>query len=259
MKTATAQLCKRDPARAQWREQALWVAMLASMFLLSNGCRWASSGQNTLGVRLYQQGRYAEALQQFQVAQRTDPQNPDAYYNLASTYHKLGVTQKEQKLIEQAEALYHQCLDLSPNHIDAHRGLAVLLVESGRPDRGFVFLKNWADANPQMADARVELSRLHQEFGETKVAERYLDEALSMDSNHYRAWSARGQMREASGDLNQALQNYQQSLAINSLQPDLYQRVASLNVRIAQNSLTPGAPTGGWTVQNPNPAVPPRY
>ncbi|MGN6134959.1 MAG: tetratricopeptide repeat protein, partial [Aureliella sp.] len=60
----------------------LWLVLSST-----GGCRWASSGQNTLGVRLYQQGRYAEALQQFQVAQTTDPQNPDTYYNLASTYH----------------------------------------------------------------------------------------------------------------------------------------------------------------------------
>ena len=238
---------------------ARWVIVTALIVSFGGGCRWASSGQNTLGVRLYQQGRYPEALQQFQVAQSTDPHNPDAYYNLASTYHKLGVTQKDQKLIDQAESLYHQCLDLSPNHVDCHRGLAVLLVESSRPDRAFAFLKNWAAANPNMADPRVELSRMHQEFGETKVAERYLDEVLAMDPNHHRAWAARGQMREASGDLNQALQNYQQSLAINSIQPDLYQRVASLNVRIAQNTLATGAPAGGWTVQNPKPATAPRY
>lgn len=233
--------------------------MALCIVVLSTGCRWTSVGQNTLGVRLHQQGRYAEALQQFQVAQRTDPTNPDAYYNLASTYHKLGITQKDAKLIEQSESLYNQCLDLSPNHVDCHRGLAVLLAESGRPDKAFGLLKNWAGRNPQMSDARVELSRLHQEFGQTKVAEQYLDEALAMNPNDSRAWTARGQMREQAGDLGQALQNYQQSLAINNMQPDLYQRVASLNVKIAQNTLATGGPTGGWTVQNPQPQTGTRY
>ncbi len=93
---------------------------------LATGCRVTSMGQNTMGVRLYQQGRYSEALQQFQTAQVSDPSNPDTYYNLASTYHKLGVAQKDAKLIEQAESLYNQCLDLQPNHVDCHRGLAVL-------------------------------------------------------------------------------------------------------------------------------------
>lgn len=233
----------------------LWILLAIVGLTMSSGCRWASSGQNTMGVRLYQQGRYAEALQQFQVAQKTDPTNPDGYYNLASTYHKLGVTQKDQTLINQSEALYHQCLDLAPNHVDCHRGLAVLLVESGRPDRAFALLKNWSTKNPAIADAKVELSRLHQEFGETKTAERYLDEALAMDPSHYRAWAARGQMREAAGDLDQALQNYQQSLAINNVQPDLYQRVTKVNTLIAQKNLTGGAPAGGWTVQNPRPTA----
>jgi tetratricopeptide (TPR) repeat protein len=224
------------------------------------GCRWSSIGQNTLGVRLYEQGRYSEALQQFQTAQRTDPSNPDGYYNLASTYHKLGVTQKDAQVIEQAESLYNQCLDLQPNHVDCHRGLAVLLAESGRPDSAMKLLKNWATANPQMSDPRIELARLHQEFGQTKVAEQYLDEALALNPNDHRAWTARGQMREEAGELDQALQNYQQSLAINSLQPDIYQRVAGVNVKIAQRTMNGiGQPQGGWTVNNPQPNAGNRY
>ncbi len=241
-------------------DRCLALLLLACLTAANAGCRVTSMGQNTLGVRLYQQGRYAEALQQFQTAQVSDPSNPDTYYNLASTYHKLGVAQKDAKMIEQAESLYNQCLDLQGNHVDCHRGLAVLLAESGRPDSAMTLLKNWATANPGMADARIELARLYQEFGQTKTAEQYLDEALALNPNDHRAWTARGQMREASGDLNQALQNYQQSLAINSLQPDLYQRVASLNVKIAQNTVQGIPAAGGWTAQNPQPnTTTPRY
>ncbi len=110
-----------------------------------------------------------------------------------------------------------------------------------------------------MADPKIELARLSQEFGQTKQAEQYLDEALALNPNDYRAWSARGKMREASGDLNQALQNYQQSLAINSMQPELYQRVSALNVKIAQNTMSGVQPQGGWTVQNPQPGAASRY
>ncbi len=218
---------------------------------LCSGCGFSSMGQNTVGVRLYQQGRYAEALQQFQLAQSSSPSNPDSYYNLASTYHKLGIAQKDAKLIEQAESLYNQCLDLQPNHLDCHRSLAVLLAESHRPDAAMRLLKSWAAKNPNMPDPRIELARLHQEFGQAKVAEQYLDEALAMNPNDPRVWAHKGQLREASGDLGQALYNYQQSLAINSLQPELYQRMASLNVKMAQAGIT--APGGVWTAQTPQP------
>jgi tetratricopeptide (TPR) repeat protein len=227
------------------------VLNLLVAICISSGCRVTSMGQNTLGVQLYNQGRYTEALQQFQTAQTSDPSNPDTYYNLASTYHKLGIAQKETKLIEQAESLYNQCLDLQPNHVDCHRGLAVLLHESNRPDRALALLKNWASANPQSADPRIELSRLHQELGQTKVAEQYLDEALAINPNDYRAWSAKGHMRQMAGEDSQALQNFQHSLAINSMQPDVLSKVAELNIKMATRPLS--QPNGGWTVQNPNP------
>lgn len=228
MKTARSRMMNLRP---------IVLVCLCSVVSMFGGCRWSSMGQNTLGVQLFQQGRYAEAMQQFEKAKQVDPTNPDTYYNLAATYHKLGTSQNNETLIDQAEALYNQCLDLSPNHVDCNRGLAVLLVESGRSDKGFALLKNWAMANPTLADARVELSRLYQEFGQTKVAEQYLDEALALDPSNSKAWSAKGRMRETAGDLEQALQNYQQSLAINGLQPEVYQRVGALNVRLAEKQL----------------------
>ena len=240
-----------------------WMMIFIAM--TSSGCRWTSNGQNTSGVQLFQQGRFAEALQQFETAKRSDPTNPDVYYNLASTYHKMGVANKDQKLIDQAEALYHQCLDLSANHVECHRGLAVLLVENNRQDKAFTFLKNWANQAPNVSDARLELSRLYQEFGQSKVAEQYLNEALAMDPNNSKAWAARGRMRETAGDLQQAIQNYQQSLAINKQQPEVYQRVAAINVRLASNnpsgvpSTTTANNIGSGNITSQVPVTTPRY
>lgn len=214
--------------------QLLWVCLLLWMGVVCPlGCR-SPIGHNGMGVSLYQQGRYSEALQSFELAKQVEPYNPDVYYNLASTYHRLGVNAKDAKMIETAESLYNQCLDLAPNHVDSHRGLAVLLVESERSDKAFALLKNWSQRVPTLADARVELARLHQEFNQPKVSEQYLDEALALDPKNANAWAAKGRLREASGELMQAIQNYQQSLAINTSQPELFQRIGALNVRLAQ-------------------------
>ena len=204
------------------------------------GCRWTSTGQNTVGVGMFQQQRYSEALQQFQPALRSDPSNPATYYNLASTYHRIALSskQKDERLIHQAESWYHQCLDLQPNHVDCHRGLAVLLAESGRPDSGIRLLKDWAAKNPQASAPRVELARLYQEFGDASLAERYLDEAINLNTNDFRAWAAKGQMREKNGDLQQAKKDYEYSLALNNQQPELYRRVASVNAQLMRNAAT---------------------
>ena len=250
-------LCiQRSPVMRSFMTRCLVLLLTCPLV----GCQMASMNQNSTGVQLFQQGRYNEALQYFEAAKQSSPTNPDSYYNLASTYHKLGVVNKDTKLTDQAEALYNQCLDIAPNHVECHRGLAVMLVESNRQDKAFNLLKNWANQNPNLSDPRIELSRLYQEFGQTKVAEQFLDEALAMDPNNARAWSSKGKMRESAGDLQLALQNYQQSLTINNLQPELYQRVAALNVRMASNSLngTTSTNSGGTTITSQN-SQPPRY
>jgi len=219
--------------------------MIAAILTCVAGC---SMGKNGTGVALYQQGRYAEALQVFEQSKQSEPTNPDTYYNLASTYHRLGNAAKDKKMLDNAEAIYNQCLELSPNHVDCHRALAVLLVDKGQSDKAFVLLKNWAQRSPTISDARVELARLHQEFNQTKISEQYLDEALAMDPNNAKAWAAKGKLRESSGELMQAVQNYQQSLALNSLQPEFYQRIGALNVRLAQNAIS----ASGTTIASSN-------
>jgi tetratricopeptide (TPR) repeat protein len=119
------------------RSSRLLTLLALIVCALQNGCHWQSKGINTSGVQLYQQGRYGEALQQFETARQTNPTDPDALYNLASTYHQMGIANKDSKLLEQAESTYNQCLDVSPNHLECHRGLAVLLVQTNRSDRAF--------------------------------------------------------------------------------------------------------------------------
>lgn len=217
---------------------ALCVAVLGGAL----GCGSVPSAATTDGIKLYQQGQYSAAIPQFQNAVAASPQNPDAYYNLAASYHRLGVQQKDNQLLGQAESLYNQCLDRDENHVDCHRGLAVLLVETNRSDRAFNLLRNWSQRNPKSADARVELARLYDEFGDVESAKVQLQQALQLDQNNARAWAALGNLREKSGDSAQALANYQRSLQLNANQPAVAQRAAALQAKV-----------GTWTSLNTAP------
>jgi tetratricopeptide (TPR) repeat protein len=180
-----------------------------------------------------------------------NPTNPDAFYNLAATYHYMGKQNKDQRLLQDAEGLYNRCLDLSPDHVACHRALAVLLVDTERSQSAFTLLERWSTRSPQVADARIELARLHEEFGENNKAKQYLGEAIDVDPNNPRAWTALARLREEDGQLAQALSNYQQAYYLNN-KPDIAQRIASLNQRIrtdaptANGTRTVEAPRG-WT------------
>jgi tetratricopeptide (TPR) repeat protein len=245
----------------RWRRATLLMmaSFVAGMIVASaSGCHWAASGQNAQGARLYQQGQYTAALQEFQKAIASDPQNADGYYNLAATTHRLGLQRQDSALISQAESLYNQCLDHAPNHVECHRGLAVLLVDTGRPDRAFALMKNWAAQNPTFAEARIELARLYEEANEPQTALKYLEDAVKADANNSRAWFALGRLREQNGDLTQALQNYQRSYAANPMQPMVSERIAAISRQItSQNDAT--LSQGGTRMAQPLPGGNQRY
>ena len=258
-----------------------WAIALALLPLLhaSFGCAGFSNGAATQGVSYYNQGQYQMALTHFQQAVAAEPQNSDAYYNLAATYHRMGSQQRDRNLLSQAEQLYNQALDLDENNTDCYRGLAVLLAETERSDRAFNLLKNWSQRNPRSSDAHVELARLYEEFGDSEVAKNELQQALALDQYNARAWAALGFLREKAGDPMQALANYQRSYQLNRSQPGIADRIATLQRQTAGNPwgtvaampgvgqpgvVQPGAPPSGAAPSlfpnwNTNPAgVPPQ-
>jgi len=91
------------------------AAMVLAGLLLAMvaGCNnFSAAARNAEGVRLYQQARYQQALRHFLEATYADPDNPDGYYNLAATYHRIGVTENRPSDLHQAEDYYNKCLDV---------------------------------------------------------------------------------------------------------------------------------------------------
>jgi Tfp pilus assembly protein PilF len=206
------------------------------------GCgEFASCGRNAEGVRLFQQARYDEAMQQFQEASYDDPRNSDAYYNIAATHHRIGRLEHRKSDLDRAETYYNLCLDQNPNHTDSYRGLAVLLAEQGRTDEAFRLVEGWAQRQPGLADAKVELARLNEEFGNRQVAKDQLIEALVIEPENPRALSALGKIREDAGQREQALANYRRSLLSDNRQPQVASRLAALQSGAPVGS--PSAPT----------------
>jgi tetratricopeptide (TPR) repeat protein len=204
--------------------------------------------QNSEGVQLYQQAYYEGALLRFQQAVQSDPTNPDGYYNLGATYHKLAELHNRPADYLQAENYYHQCLDKSKfNHADCYRGLAVLLVERSRSSEAFQLLGEWATRNPGQPDAQIELARLYEETGDRDQAKEHLIEAVTVDPSNARALAVLGRLREQTGDPSQALANYERSLQLNPNQPQIAARVASLR---GPNMAPPGVILPGTFPQN---------
>ena len=221
----------------------IWLVMLPAVTLC--GCGITANGWNAEGVKLYEAGHLTQAIERFQYALGTNDQNSDAYYNLAVTYHQMGLQSKDQGFLKESEALYNRCLDFEANHTDCHRGLAVLLAQTDRQEKAVSLLTKWSQDQPHLANPQIELARLSQERGDKDAARLHLEKACSSDKNSARAWKALAALNESEGKTEVALAQYQRSYLLDNQQSQLPTRIASLNqqVRTANDPLSTGSNT----------------
>ena len=57
--------------------------------------------------------------------------------DLAANGNEPKPSNRDPNMLRQAEGLYHECLDLSPEHAQCYRGLTALLVDTNRPESAF--------------------------------------------------------------------------------------------------------------------------
>ena len=217
------------------------------LLVLSSGCgRFVNSDSNQ-GVTLYEQGNYLGAANSFQRALEKQPGNADCFYNLGATYHQQSKLFGQPGDLQTAEQYYHLCLARNPDHAACQRGLAVLLVETGRTGDAATQLEQWAARQPANPEPRIELARLCHEQGDELDAENYLIDAVSIDPENPRALVALGQIRESSGDTQQALVNYSKALELDRNQPTVAAKVSTLSSSGPSSVIAIAPPVGGST------------
>jgi len=204
---------------------------------------------------MFQQAEYHQALRHFQDAINTDPKDPDGYYNLAATYHRLGVLENRQSDLDTAENYYHQCLDKDENHRECYRGLAVLLVEQGRSDDAYRLIEGWVEQRPDSADAKIELARLCEEHKCQSDAKDHLIDALKIDPDNPRALAALGKIREEMGDPAQALEDYQRSLEGDRFQMQVASRASALRSKMGPKLWSTAPDSGTRLVDRETPPL----
>lgn len=225
----------------------LVLCLLASVAICAGqtGCNLGQQANNVSGRQAFELGQFPTAVNEFQKALARNPNNPDTLYNLGASLYAQGKQTRNAQWLGQAEQLYRQSIAANDQHVDAHRGLAALLIETGREKYAFDLINQWKDRYPGSTEPVVELARLYQEYGDNRRATDLLADALKIDSNSIRALKAMGHVREVQGQTHLALDNYLRVLQINNQDASVAQRVASLQSQLARpaNGNVNSAPT----------------
>ena len=183
--------------------------------ILVTDCRKKTSPPKTawdyyfLGVDLYNQGHYEEAVDAYQEAIRLKPDYIQAYLNLGSTYHEIGHKQREIEV-------YKEALSVKPDSVKAYEHLGDAYYLLGRPQDAFNAYKEVIRINPYYSSAYnglfllcLEQSRYYEE-----AVVIYQEVARNYPDNDF-IYSLLGSAYEELGRFTEAVEAYREDLRRN--------------------------------------------
>jgi protein O-GlcNAc transferase len=176
---------------------------------------------NTDGVRLYQQGNFVAAQQDFQAALQLNPGDADLVYNIGQCYER-------QNDLVRAEQTYGECLRKSPDHAACRFALAALLVQQGRKPEATHMVEDWLRHQPRLAAAYGLDGWLWHQAGDLPRAQTRLQQALELDPHDVRALTELALVYEDLHRPERAVVIYERILALDAHQPQVENRLQFL-------------------------------
>jgi tetratricopeptide (TPR) repeat protein len=108
----------------------------------------------TRGNELLASGRVEEAVEQFALAVRFNPEDEDLYYNLALAQARAGDT-------ESAKNNYAKALEVYPDYVEAHNNLGNLLVNESKFEEAIGHFRKALEHEPGNASAHNNLGNAY--------------------------------------------------------------------------------------------------
>lgn len=185
------------------RLSALSVGLFTFVFLIGGNCSRARVESMNLmneGVTLAGQKRYLDASEKLERATAVDPQNDQAFWNLAIVhmemhkferarddlqraidvnpsvagyYEKLGTVQMELRDWEGAQRAFSRAIELDPQLFKAHYKLAQVYERLDNPQDALRSYTSALQAGPRFIEAYRSLGRLYADLG-------YLDRSVQV-------------------------------------------------------------------------------
>jgi tetratricopeptide (TPR) repeat protein len=125
------------------------------------------------GLAQQQAGNLSAAAEQYQLVLDVRPADKYANYNL-------GVIEQQQRPAL-AEGYYRKALDTDPAFVPALFNLAILRTSVGATQEAMDLYRRVIAAESDDADAYFNLGLLYRDAGKIELADRYTDQALSLD------------------------------------------------------------------------------
>ncbi len=149
-----------------------------------------------LGYKNLQEGKFEDALKNFQEAYKKDPENEDVLNGLGVALMKLKRYDEGEEYLLKLNQLYDNEIYLT--------NLGNLYFRKGDVDKAMKIYRQVLEKNPELYNALNNLARCYMEKGEYEKAKELLEKAISIDDNrkaakinYYFLMTAMGRTEEA--------------------------------------------------------------
>ncbi|HUI06666.1 MAG TPA: tetratricopeptide repeat protein [Verrucomicrobiae bacterium] len=175
-----------------------------------------------LGVALMRANRIQEAVTQFDLALRFDPDLADVHYNLGLAFMRLGRPQA-------AAAHWEQVLRLEPDAVEARVNLGNVLLGLGNVPEAIEHYQRALQLRPDMAEAHYNLGLAFSQAGRIHEAIKQYTEALRIKPGYVEAHNNLGDALLGLGNVPEAIEHYEQAL---QFKPDYVEAHYNLGVAL---------------------------
>ncbi|MFI5295598.1 MAG: tetratricopeptide repeat protein [Thermodesulfovibrionales bacterium] len=179
---------------------------------------------NNLGYAYYMKGHLHEAVAEYQIALRLDPDFADAHNNLGSAYYRQG-------RFNESTVEFEAAVKLNPGDVRAHSNLAAAYGTTGRMDEALREFQAALTLNPDYADAYNNLGSVYFRQGLIDKALKEYQTALKLNPDYADAHSNLGGVYFRQGRLDDALREFQAALTLNADLADAHNNLGSVYFR----------------------------
>jgi len=183
---------------------------------------------NNYGIALADEGRFDEAILQYEQALRAWPKSATAHVNLGAALAHQG------KLVEAIEH-YSKALQLIPDYAIAHANLGRALVNLGRVEEAITHYEEALKIDPNFADVHLNLGILLVRRGEYNSASMHYETFLRLDPYSAKGPINMGAALAQGGRLDEAIQCFNEALHVD---PKSVEAHFNLGVALARENRT---------------------
>ena len=176
------------------KKRVLIVSIVIIILVLSAGIYFMSSPKNkvreysALGTSLYREGKYEEAIEQFNKAIELDSE-------ISGPYRGLGGAYLELKDYEKAIENFEKSLSINPNSPNTYNGLGEVHYQIGDYDKAIEYFKEAINIDSNYDKAYIGLGlTYYYSLRKYKEAEEKFNEALEINPNNFQAYTWLGLM-----------------------------------------------------------------